>query len=810
MILKMKVVPRQNMMKLKKNSQVSLFLLSFKAFKLLVVFISISTLTEQSIHAQVSNLEEIANKAESFYPSKLDSAIYHSNLVIQEIRKKGLESPLEEKMLDLMGWANRRKGEIELAEQFLTESLTLSQKKNNLEQLGSTYNRLGLLFRGTSRFDEALSSYQKSIEIRTQLKDDKGISGTLNNLGNLYRAMGERGLAFDSFTNSITIKEKIGDEAGAANSYLNLGNWMAAESDFDKALIYYSKFREIQEELKDTVALSMVIFNTGNIFFDKGNYEKALQNYLESLAFLEKAKNSNQRLIASRYLSIGNIYERLSYPDLAIQNYKTSLSIYQKFQDSESIGDLFLNIGKVFENLNEPDSALSYYEMATSKYETLNNQVLLAEVYQNIGVIYNQVSSPEFALNYLQKAEKIYENTDHRNLSNVYNSIGASYFSLKNYINALSYYEKSLQLATQDHYLEVQHRATSGLSETYAVLNDYENAFKYQTQFDMYKDSLYNIEKSKTIEELITKYETEKVEAENKLLIAEQAESEALIEKRSAENKLLLLGLVALIGAIIGGIAWTVYSSRKKRIIAEQKEMIYQKEIDSLLNDQQLKTIGAMLEGQDKERKRLAAELHDRLGSILSLVKLYFSSLNEDIKTKQPDLYNHFQEGNKFLDDAFDEVRAIIKEMHEGKISGNGLEKDVNELLAKIGKIGVNIKSNIRLKNTLDNNIEVNIFRIIQEGLSNALKYSKASVIELLLIDGEILTLKIKDNGIGFDPTESKISDSKRESYGVGNMKSRVKLLGGNFDLNTAKGEGVDIHIQIPLVKTERVEEMLN
>jgi|GEM_PF-892533 len=805
----MKVAHIQLMKKLKK---VKLFLPTLFTYKVKVslFLICISSLIGQLTLAQVNELEQVAEKAESFYPSSLDSALFFSDLVLEEIRATRLESPLEEKMLDLLGWTYRRKGDIELSERFFKESIALSIKRENTEQLGSTYNRLGLLYRGTGKFDQALASYEKSIELRTQLGDEKGVSGSLNNLGNLYRAMGERGKAFESFIKSIQIKEELGDERGAANTYLNLGNWMARESDFDNALLYYSRFQAIQEELKDTVALSMVVFNTGNIFYDKGEYEKALNNYLESLYLLENSKENNQRMIAGRYYSIGNIYERMDYPDLAIQNYKSSLIIYQKFQDVESIGDLFLNIGKVFENLQEPDSALAYYEKAISKFEGLNNPVLLAGVYQNIGVIHNQESSPEFALNYLLRAERIFEEADHRNLSNVYNSIGASYFYLKDYFQAISYYEKSLSLATQDSYLEVQHRASYGLAESYSALKNFENAFKYQNLFNTYNDSLFNLEKTKAVEELITKYETEKVEAENKLLVAKQSENEALIQKRNAENKLLLVGLFALLGAIAGVISWTIYSARKKRIIAVQKEEIYQKEIDSLIDNQQLKTIGAMLEGQDKERKRLAAELHDRLGSILSLVKLYFSSLNEDIKVKQPDLYNHFQEGNKFLDDAFLEVRAIIKEMHEGKISGDGLEKDVDELLTKISKIGVKVKSTINLKSNLNNNIEINVFRIIQEGLSNALKYSKANVIELLLSDGEKLTLKIKDNGIGFDQTEVNNSDSDRESYGVGNMESRVKLLGGEFELYTAKGEGVDINIQIPLNENQFIEGNLN
>ena len=90
---------------------------------------------------------------------------------------------------------------------------------------------------------------------------------------------------------------------------------------------------------------------------------------------------------------------------------------------------------------------------------------------------------------------------------------------------------------------------------------------------------------------------------------------------------------------------------------------------------QQLESVSAMLEGQEKERQRLAIELHDRIGSLLSLVKMYFSSLNEDISEKQPELHSSFSEGSQFLDDTFFEVRAIIKEMRDGISAGERLAK---------------------------------------------------------------------------------------------------------------------------------------
>lgn len=747
-----------------------------------------------------TNIEDLALKAEDFYPSNMDSSLYYAEYLFTLIKSEGLNSPFEEQMLDLQGRIYRRWGEPVKSEDFFNQSIELSLQKNNIKQLGDSYNRIGLLYRGTGRLDEALESYKKSIAYKEEIGNTLGVAATLNNLGSLYRIMGEKEKAYESYLESIDIRERLGNERSVASAYLNFGNWMAEEAEYENAIKYYQKFSDLMKSAEDTVGLSMVISNMGNIYFSQGAYASALENYLESLSLLEEAEIDDDRLMASKLEDIGLVYDKQGYSRQAISYFDRALLVYEKYEDPERKGGLLQNMGLIFTNLNLPDSSLYYYSRAVSEYEALNNKELVAFVNNNIGVIYNNKDEYDVALEYFEKALEVYEeSSNERELAEVFLNLGSNYYFRSDFDQALSFFQKSMENALRTDNLSVETKALSAISDVYKIKNDFPKAYEYLDRHNTMKDSLLNTEKTKVIEELITKYETEKKDAEIKVLSAEQAQNEAVIQQRNAENKLLFIGLLALLGTIIGIISWFIYHTRKKRIIAAQKEEIYQKEIDSLLDNQQLKTVGAMLEGQDKERKRLAAELHDRLGSILSLVKLYFSSLNDDIKEKQPELYNHFEEGNKFLDDAFLEVRTIIKEMQEGKTSGDGLKNDVTELLNKIAKIGVEVQSSINLSKDLETNIEINVFRIIQEAMSNALKYSKAHTIELLLSDGENLTLKIKDDGIGFDALQIKTSDVDRESYGVGNMESRVKLLGGEFQLQTAKGQGVDIDIQIPL-----------
>ncbi len=750
-------------------------------------------------------LEYLANRAEDAYPAKLDSTVIYANQLINEIKKEELISKYEEQMLDLLGRTYRRMGNSQRSEDYFLQAIELSEQRSNIAQLGDSYNRIGLLYRGTGRYKEALMSYERSLELKIQIGNENSAAGTLNNMGTLYRAMGEKEKAYNSFIKSIEIRKRIGEEDRAAAAYLNLGNWMASEAEYDTALELYEDYYKIVSSKKDTLEMASVLNNIGGIYNLKGNLDTALYMYM-SADSLFKASKMKDDLEASLNLSIGIVLSKAGNPEQAIEFYKTALTISEGFDDIETIGIVFQNTGQAFELLDKPDSALHYYDLAIEVLEPLNNKRRLAQVYENIGVIYNQKSSPEFALNYLLRAAEIFEEAENdRSFANLYNNIGSSYFYLKQYNQAINYYRQSLEKATETEYLEVEERVTAALAEVYRETGDFENAFKYQQLHDVYKDSLLNLERLKVIEELITKYETERVEAENNLLLAEQAQNEALIKQRNAENRVLFIGLLALIGSITGIVAWVTYSNRKKRIIDAQKESLYQTKIDSLLDRQQLESVSAMLEGQEKERKRLAAELHDRLGSILSLVKMYFSSLDDDIKVKQPELHASFTEGNQFIDDAFKEVRAIIREMKDGTISGEGLEKDLLELLSKINKLGIEIKSRIELDKKLDTIVEMNVYRIVQEALSNSLKYSKAQLIELELSDKERLEVMIKDNGVGFNPNKIPQKEDGDLSYGVGNMENRVKLLGGEFKLISKDGQGVTIDIHIPLVDKEGI-----
>ncbi len=220
-------------------------------------------------------------------------------------------------------------------------------------------------------------------------------------------------------------------------------------------------------------------------------------------------------------------------------------------------------------------------------------------------------------------------------------------------------------------------------------------------------------------------------------------------------------------------------------------------ERESLLqrvNIQQRKSFKAVIEATEKERKRVAEDLHDGLGQLLSTAKLNLTAIEGQEDTEE---YKNLNTSISLLDEACQEVRHISHNMMPGTLIRLGLVSAVREQARKInesGKILVTVAVS-GFENRMDEAREIAIYRVMQELLNNAIRYSNASDIEIKLeqqADGYLFT--ISDNGQGFDPRLLE----KSKGIGWRNIQSRIDLLQGNIDLKTAPGKGTVLNIWIP------------
>jgi signal transduction histidine kinase len=285
------------------------------------------------------------------------------------------------------------------------------------------------------------------------------------------------------------------------------------------------------------------------------------------------------------------------------------------------------------------------------------------------------------------------------------------------------------------------------------------------------------------------------------LLEKDKEISQVTLEKKVVENRrktILIYSL--LIGLILVSLLFfaIIKVKRHKQLskLAEQNSLIESQKVEELLKKQELKSMNAMMIGQEEERKRIARDLHDRLGSMLAMVKNHFKSVETSIDNLKDTNTKLYKKANKLLDEACEEVRKISQDMASGVLTKFGLTaalEDLKNTLEESKQLEVEFVSH-GLNNRLPLELEITIYRIIQELISNILKHAKASEITIQLLKGKNgLNIIAEDNGIGFEISEAKLG------MGLKNIEARIDGLNGELKIDSTLRKGTTITVDIPL-----------
>lgn len=287
------------------------------------------------------------------------------------------------------------------------------------------------------------------------------------------------------------------------------------------------------------------------------------------------------------------------------------------------------------------------------------------------------------------------------------------------------------------------------------------------------------------------------VEAENKYRASEKEKLLLIEEQKKVRNRNIAFSLVGLL-ILVGIIAYLINkSTKRKQRIAEQQSEIEIRKTEKILKEQELTTIDAMIAGQEKERERLAGDLHDSVGATLAAAKLQFDHLAKN-KEKIGQMDELFTKTGDLLTQAYTEVREMAHLKNSGVIAKNSLLPAV-EKLAKNASGTNNLTIEVQdfgLDERLENSMEIAIFRIIQELVTNIIKHSKASEASISITQHkDLLSIIVEDNGQGFDIKTMLTKDG----MGLTNIERRVEHLEGSMEVDSTKGKGTTVLIDIPI-----------
>lgn len=309
-------------------------------------------------------------------------------------------------------------------------------------------------------------------------------------------------------------------------------------------------------------------------------------------------------------------------------------------------------------------------------------------------------------------------------------------------------------------------------------------------------DTAYALLKKAFIAGYQLDYRTNTLEV-NRLNVILETQQKELENAALKQNKTWLIVAISILLLLLStGYFFYKNSISKKKIVEKEKELQSQR-IEKLLQDQEIVGLDAMISGQEKERQRLANDLHDHLGSILATLKLHFESLK--IKTGTViNEKNLFSKTDDLIDEAYQKVRSMAHSRNAGVKAQEGLLPAIRSLAEKVSILN---KLEIRVEDygmdqRLDNALEITIFRITQELITNVIKHASASEITIYLTHhGDKINIMVEDNGIGFDTSSVKTKDG----MGLYSIQKRIENIGGQVSIDTIRSKGTTIILDIPI-----------
>lgn len=570
--------------------------------------------------------------------------------------------------------------------------------------------------------------------------------------------------------------------------YINVGymEYYYYHNNYKKAIALALKNKDIAEKENDIIKMTKSYNNLASVYNHFGLHKYAIEYILKCLSISEKTKDSVS--FAIRNLTASNAFYNIKQYDKAVEYAKKSIQYGKQFNNMFAVMMAMGNLSAMYSDLNKIDSAIyldiQHLKLAQEQKDIVQINYALI----NLCFDYYKVGNEKMLASYAAELNKYkYTQQDSQTLAQIYNAMALNYIGQKQYMQAKMQLDSGIYICIN----QSNNDALGNLYQTYATLNYLQGNIKDGNNYTFKYDSLISALNLKELnfytEELETKYNTEKKEIE----ILQQQQQ---LHKR---NIWILFLISFLIGLIL--VSYFIYRYFKQRnYLLEQEKIIQQQQINELEKEKQLQATEAVLKGQEDERSRIAKDLHDGLGGLLSSVKYSLNDMKENV-ILSADNASAFTRSIDMLDSGIQELRRIAHNMMPENLVKFGLDKALNDYCKSISStnvITVNYTSLKMQQYKNDINININIYRVIQELINNTIKHANASEILVQLSkDENILHITVEDNGKGFDVNAIK----SFKGAGWTNIQNRINYLKGKLNIDSNSQEGTSVTIEIPL-----------
>jgi two-component system, NarL family, sensor kinase len=580
---------------------------------------------------------------------------------------------------------------------------------------------------------------------------------------------------------AIVLSEKTNYTLGLATAYRIRGVFYIDRTILDSGKIFYDKAWALVKDKTEKPfrkQAGLLTHNYGVINHHLQQYDKATARYLEAVKIYREI--GEEGMMFFPFTNLSNLYTLLGDNQRALTYARECYTAAKKLNDPN----------KIIISINAICSAQLLLKQYDSVYRPLHNNLAQAYLVKNwLAVCKAHNMLGEYFVDGAKQFDSgVYHNRKSLEFATLLNNqyemavethnIGHAYKMWGKYDSATAYFNKGMAMSKPLQLDQIVQYCLSGLVDVGELSGNFNNAFKYLKEYLVVIDSVKSRNNRAQVNELEAKYQSEK--------------KELLITKLESDKKAQQLVNYALTGGAAAILIVSLLGYRNYK----QKQKLQQQRIKELETQQQLLAAEAVLKGEEKERTRLAKDLHDGLGGMLSGIKYSFNNMRENL-VMTPENQLAFERSMDMLDSSIKEMRRVAHNMMPEALVKFGLDTALKDFCNDINQSGaLRVKyQSIGMDNaTIDQTTAIAIFRVTQELVNNIIKHAAAAtaIVQVTKTDGHI-AITVEDDGKGFDTA------ILRTSKGIGwdNIQSRVDYLKGTIDTQSSPGKGTSVHIEL-------------
>ncbi len=587
---------------------------------------------------------------------------------------------------------------------------------------------------------------------------------------------------------------------GAIISLGGLGGIYANTGNIPEGMKHLNHALELAEKLGNSNLIASCHEHLGTANSTQGNYVQAAREYYSALKVIKEVNHDNIKMVINVYTNLTVTFERMGDEEKELYYLNKTEQIVKKgiltpYEFIYYIAQSYTAKGDYYTIHHQLDSAIKYdmealkfaRQVDTAKKSFRLNIIASAEI--GLGAALVEKGEYKKAIPYLQNAISV-SNSTLLSLTAAKFVLGNALFHLQKYKEAETVLLSGVQNCQQSGVIDNLPDGFAILVNVYKATQQYKKALEFTDSLVSMNDSLMNIQKASAIGQLELKYNTaekDKQIAKSELLIA--------LQKNKIIHKNIWIGFISAGIGILALFSFMYYRNNRMK-----QEAI----IKSLKQENTISVLQGIIQGEESERSRIARELHDGVGGMLSATKMSFMALKYDIEqlAQSP----KYVEAIGLLDVIADEIRITSHNLTPEILLKQDLTVAIEAYCNNIQK-GENIKINFQSYGNFDNlskEFKLNVYRIVQELIKNILQHAEATQCMIqLLIHEHFLTITAEDNGKGFD------TDNTKDGIGLHNLKTRVLSFNGKYTVKSEIGKGTTIYIEfdiltLPALTTEK------